>query len=228
MRKPLAGLCTEPFTAEREWTVEDIPVLQASVSLPDPTDPESTVARRIRRYYRLQCRSYLGYCERFLFPAAAAAYREALAVSAPLPLFRAELTYKVTYNEGPLWSLYTQSREETLPGRTLLRRWGDTWDLAEGFPVPLSSFFPPHSGWRRQLLTQAADEICRRETAGTSLFLKDWRRRLRRSFNSRNFYLTDEGLAFFFPMYALGPAAEGIPTFLIPYLGKKETGHPSC
>ena len=228
MRKPLVDLCTEPFTAEQEWTVEGIPVLQATVTLPNPTDAKNPLSRRIRRYYRLQCLSYLRYCENCLFPIAAEAYREALAVSAPLPLFRAELTYRVTFNESGLWSLYTQSREISLPGQALLRRWGDTWDLAEGFPLPLSAFFPSHSNWRRQLLTQAAEEICRREAAGTSLFREDWRRRLRRSLNSRNFYLTGEGLAIFFPMYALAPAAEGIPTFLIPYRSQKETGHPSC
>ena len=228
MRKPLADLCTESFTAEREWTVEGIPVLQASVSLPAPTGPETALTRRIRRYYRLQCRSYLRYCEQLLFPAAESAYHEALEISAPLPLFRAELTYRVTFNEHGLWSLYTQSREATLPGQTLLRRWGDTWDLAEGYPVPLSSFFPPRSSWRRRLLALAAEEIRRREAAGTALFREDWRRRLRRSFNSRNFYLTAEGLAFFFPMYALAPAAEGIPTFMMPFCTEKETGHPSC
>ena len=228
MRKPLVDLCTEPFTAEQEWTVEGIPVLQATVSLPNPTDAKSPLSRRIRRYYRLQCRSYLRYCEHCLFPIAAEAYREALAISAPLPLFRAELTYRVTFNESGLWRLYTQSREISLPGQTLLRRWGDTWDLAEGFPLSISAFFPPRSNWRRQLLTQTAEEICRREAAGTALFREDWRRRLRRSFNNRNFYLTAEGLAFFFPMYALAPAAEGIPTFPMPYRGKKETGHPFC
>lgn len=226
MGKPLADLCTESFTAEREWTVEGVPVLQASVSLPNPTGASSPLTRRIRRYYRLQCRSYLRYCENFLFPAAAEAYREALKTSAPLPLFRAELGYEVTYNEGGLWSLYTQSREMT-PKSFLCRR-GDTWDLATGYPIPLSAFFPPRSGWRRRLLTLASEEICRREAAGTSLFREDWRRRLRRSFNSRNFYLTADGLAFFFPMYTLAPSAEGIPTFTLPYREKKETGHPSC
>ncbi|MFR0769046.1 MAG: RsiV family protein [Dysosmobacter sp.] len=29
--------------------------------------------------------------------------------------------------------------------------------------------------------------------------------------------LTPEGLAFFYPMYAIAPAAEGIPVFTVPY-----------
>ncbi len=219
------GLHTEPFAAEREWQIEGIPVLTASVLVPDP-GPEKNAPRRIRRYYQLQCRSFLRYCERWLLPQAEAEYRQALESSAPLPSFRAELDYHVTYNEGGLWSLYTQSREFTGPGLPLITQRGDTWDLAAGYPVPLSGFFSKGTAWRKKLLTLASEEIQRRERAGAGRFHENWRRELRRRFNSQNYYLTSEGLAFFFPMYALGPASEGIPTFFVPYdetLQKKET-----
>ena len=39
-------------------------------------------------------------------------------------------------------------------------------------------------------------------------YLDGWRRRLRQQFNPIRFYLTPEGLAFFYPMYAIAPAAE--------------------
>ena len=210
-------LHTEPFAAEREWTVEGIPVLTASVTLPRPEPLSDKVSRRIHRYYQLQCRAYLRYCERWLLPQAEAEYRAALAASAPLPCFRAELGYRVTYNEGGLWSLYTQSREVTLPGQALVTRRGDTWDLAAGYPVPLSGFFPPRSPWKRRLLDLAAAEIQRQEKAGVARYHDAWRRELRRHFNAQNFYLTTEGLSFFFPMYAIAPAAEGIPAFTLPY-----------
>lgn len=210
-------LHTEPFAAEREWTVEGIPVLTASVSVPQPEPLADKVSRRIHRYYQLQCRSYLRYCEQWLLPQAEAEYRAALAASSPLPCFRAELHYRVTYNEGGLWSLYTQSREVTLPGQTLLTRRGDTWDLSAGFPIPLGDFFPPRSPWKRRLLALAAAEIQRQEKAGVARYHESWRKELRRHFNAQNFYLTAEGLSFFFPMYAIAPAAEGIPTFTLPY-----------
>lgn len=207
----------QPFAAEREWTVEGIPVLSAAVSVPQPVPAADKTARRIRRYYQLQCRSYLRYCEKWLLPQAETEYRAALAASAPLPKFQAELSYRVTYQDERFLSLYTQSREVTLPGQTLLTRRGDTWDLAAGYPVPLSSFFPPRSPWKRQLLEIAAEEIRRQERAGIARYHEKWFRELRRRFNAQNFYLTEEGLAFFFPMYALAPSAEGIPTFVVPY-----------
>ena len=94
MNEPLTQLHAEAMTAEREWTVEEIPVLSASISLPEPVPAADKVSRRIRRYYQLQCRSFLRYCETYLLPAAAEEYRAALAASLPLPHFRAELTYQ--------------------------------------------------------------------------------------------------------------------------------------
>ena len=182
MRTCLTELRAEPFAAEREWTVEGIPVLTAAVELPQPLDADA-VSRRIRRYYQAQCKAFLRYCERWLFPQAEAEYRAALAASAPLPCFRAELGYRVTYNSGGLWSLYTQSREVT--GHTLLTRRGDTWDLAAGYPVPLSAFFPARSPWRRQLLALAAEDLPRQERAGLHRSDPAWRKTLRR-FPSRH------------------------------------------
>ena len=222
MKTCLTELRTEPFAAEREWTVEGIPVLTAAVELPQPQGADA-VSRRIRRYYQAQCKAFLRYCERWLFPQAEAEYRAALAASAPLPCFRAELGYRVTYNSGGLWSLYTQSREVT--GHTLLTRRGDTWDLTAGYPVPLSAFFPARSPWRRQLLELAAEDIQRQERAGIARYDPEWRKKLRR-FNSRNYYLTEEGLTYFFPMYAIAPAAEAIPAFTLPY-GQRDLLPPS-
>jgi hypothetical protein len=217
MKQRLTQLHTEPFAAEREWTVEDIPVLTASISLPQPVPAADKVSRRIHRYYQLQARSYFRYCEGWLFPQAAAEYQAALASSGPLPRLRAELSYRVTYNEGGLWSLYTQSRESGLPGSPLITRRGDTWDLATGYPVSLSAFFPPRSGWKRQLLSHAEAEIQRQEAAGVARYHEGWKHLLRRRFNPQHFYLREDGIVWFYPMYAIAPSAEGIPTFTLPF-----------
>ena len=214
----------QPFTTEREWTADGIPVLSATVSVPQPVPLSGKLARRLHRYYQLQCRSYLRYCEKILFPQAEQEYRAALAASAPLPFFRAELHYQITYQDPRFLSLYTQSCE-TAPHWKLTLRRGDTWDLTQGYPVPLSAFFPGRSGWKRQLLTLAEKEILQQEQAGISQYHEGWRRALRRHFNAQNYYLTHEGLVLFFPMYALAPAIEGIPAFLFPY-GKESLPKP--
>lgn len=207
----------QPFTAERVWTAEEIPILTARLTLPEPAETESRAARRIRRYYHLQQRAFLRYCEVFLLPQAEAEYRAALAVSAPLPHFQAELSFTVTYQEGTLLSLYTQVRETTLPGRRSLTRWGDTWDLATGYPLPLTAFFPPRSGWRKTLLTQIETQLRQQEAQGIARYHERAPSLLRRHFNSRNYYLTPEGIAIFYPMHSIAPPVEGIPAFTVPF-----------
>lgn len=207
---------TETFAAEREWTVDDIPILTAAVSVPRPMDRRSRAARRIDRFYQLQARAYFRYCENWLFPKAAAAYRQALADSGPLPSCSASLGYTVTCSERGLWSLHTDTRE-CMGGRTEVLRRGDTWDLRTGYPIPLSDFFPHRTPVRKLLLQTAAEEIARQEAAGIARYHDKWRQELRRSCNRENFYVTPEGIRFFWQMYAVAPAAEGIPTFTLPF-----------
>ena len=70
MEKYPFQLQTEPFTIEREWAIDAIPVLTAKISVPQPVLISGANLRRIRRFYRLQARAYLRYCERRLFPLA--------------------------------------------------------------------------------------------------------------------------------------------------------------
>ena len=66
-------------------------------------------------------------------------------------------------------------------------------------------------------LEQAEAEIHLQEAAGMARYSEGCHRLLRRHFNPQNFYLPPEGLAFFYPMYAIAPAMEGIPVFTVPY-----------
>lgn len=216
MRARMLQLKSETFAAEREWTVDGIPVLTASLCLPKPVPVTGSIARRIDRYYRLYCRSYLRYCEHWLFPKAAEDYRCALQGSAPLPQYTATLTYHVTCNENGFFSLYTDARE-CCGGRTELLRRGDTWDLLSGYPASLSAFFSRPASCKKKLFVCAAAEITRQQSAGLSLYHEGWRQELRHHFSSENFYLTPQGLVFFYQMYAIAPAAEGIPVFCLPF-----------
>ena len=96
MKNGLVELHTQPWAAEQEWTADGIPVLHAVATLPRPEPVQGGICRRIDRFYRLQSRAYLRYCERFLFPQAREECRSALAASAPFTPTEAELTYQVT------------------------------------------------------------------------------------------------------------------------------------
>ena len=218
MKHCIDRLEVETLSAQREWVTEGIPALCAEISLPLPTVPNSRILRRIQRFYQLQSRSYLRYCEHWLAPKAAADCRRALLESSPLPEYTARLTFQITCNESGILSLYTESREFT-GGRPLVLRHGDTWDLYTGFPMPAAAFFTPHTSLRKLLLTTAADEIRRQEEAGISRYAEDWPQAMKRSFNRNNFYITPDAFCFFWQMHTIAPSAEGIPTFSLPFDG---------
>ncbi|MBE6961165.1 MAG: DUF3298 and DUF4163 domain-containing protein [Ruminococcaceae bacterium] len=206
----------ETLSAQREWTADGIPVLRADISLPCPISPDCRIRQRIERFYQLQRRSYLRYCENWLAPKAAADCRQALADSAPLPQYTARLTYQVTCNEAGILSLFTDSQEFT-GGRTLVLRRGDTWDLQTGYPLPATAFFPRRTFLRKLLLRTAADEIRRQENAGLSRYAESWPQAMKRTWNRSNFYITPDSFCFFWQMYTIAPASEGIPVFSIPF-----------
>lgn len=216
MEEQPQALELETFSAHREWTLDGLPVLTADLVLPRPVERKNRPAKRLDRFYQLQCRTYLHYCEQFLFPYAAQLCRQALENAQALPVCTASLTYRVTRNRDGILSLYTQSRE-VCGGAPFVQRRGDTWNLATGYPIPLAVCLPRRAPVKKLLCAAAAEEIARQESAGVSRYHEAWRRELRRSFNSQNYYLTEEGLAFFWQMHAIAPAAEGIPAFSLPF-----------
>ena len=225
MKHCIDRLEIETLSAQREWITEGISALCAEISLPRPTVPDSRILRRIQRFYQLQSRSYLRYCEHWLAPKAAADCRRALLDSSPLPEYTARLTFQVTCNEAGILSLYTESSEFT-GGRPLVLRRGDTWDLHTGYPMPASAFFMPRVPMRKLLLTTAAQEIRRQEELGIARYEEGWPQAMKHSFNRSNFYITPEAFCFFWQMYAIAPAAEGIPTFSLPFDGSPDLCSP--
>lgn len=196
---------------EKIWEEDSVPVLRAAVSLPQ-TDGRGRRARRFNRYYRRFLRAFLLYCEHALLPEARASLHAALSASLPFSPRQVTLRFTVTWRGGDLLSLVLDAEE---PGLTVRR--ADTWDLASGLPVPLSEFFPPKTPLRTRLGRAAREELARRQERSGTLWREDSRRMLRRALNTRNFYLSEGGLCFFYPMYALADASAGIVTFTLPY-----------
>lgn len=212
----------QPYPEGRLFSDGDVPLLRADAQLPVW---HGAHGERFNRYYRAYGRAFVRYCESVLFPLAQEAYRQAQENAGALPHWQAALRTTVTYREGALLSLYTDSVESGGAQRIVLRR-GDTWDMGSGTPLRLADFFPPHTPVRKRVLSALRAQIEREERLGLYRYLPDWRVRLRRSFNPQNFYLSDEGLLVFYQVYAIAPPSEGIPVFLLPYDAQKGPRRP--
>ena len=206
----------EDLRQEKAWDTDSIPVLHASVTLPQLALPTRR-ARRFDRYYRHLGRAYFAYCEQMLLPWAKAQCKAALESSAAWTHTLCEMSYRVTLREDDVISLYIDAKETNGPVPRLVLRRADTWDLNAMLPMPMGEFFPKRAPYRKRLITLARETAQTQMAQGVAVYDENYRSLLRRAFSSRNYYLTDAGLCFFYPMYAVAPSAEGVVTFTAPY-----------
>ena len=139
-----------------------------------------------------------------------------MATSAPWSAARAELSWRVSYQAGGLLSVVCDAREPVSGLPPFLIRRSEVWDLSSVLPVPPEEFFPPHVRCKKAMLRFARAETPARIEAGAA-FCEGWRAALRRTLNTRNYYLPPEGLCFFYPLCAAASAKEGIVTYTMPY-----------
>lgn len=207
-----------PLLPDTAFCEDDLPLLTAHADLPQITGRGS---HRFNRYYHACAATFERWCRHKIFPQAQQLYRQALDSAAPIPQWHATLQTVITLHKDNLLSLYTQTTLTGMHPRTILRH-ADTWDLRRGLPITAAECFPPRAPWRALLLREAAQQIRQQESQGIALYDPQWHKKLRRHFRPQQFYLTEEGLCFFFPLSAIAPAVEGIPTFCLPY--SSETG----
>lgn len=197
-------LCVKPWMPRQCFG--DPPLVCAAAELPYW---EGRGGRRFNRYYRAYGRAFTRYVEKVLVPETESEARWAAENGGCVPGWEAELRTVITLDTPRVVSLYTDTVETGGGRRRVLRR-GDTWEKDGAAPMTAGDFFPPHTPWRRMILSAAAEQIRRNEAA----YYPDWPHRLRRSFHSRAFYLGEEGLWVYFPMYALRVP---VTAFLLPW-----------
>ena len=185
-------------------------------SIQRPAFPERGKTNRMERYFARQAQQWQTRWETVLYPQACQALAAAQESEQPFAPWQAELNYTVTLWQAPVLSLrieITETGPHELPLRTHI---GETWDCATGFPRTLHSFFPAkHRRWQRQVISALCAQAQAQIASGESLLDPDCAQTMKRTFDPDRFYLSSQGAVVFYPMYLLGPYAEGIPAFTI-------------
>lgn len=210
---------------EKTWELDGITVLRATVTLPQ-LEGSSHRVRRFNRYYRRLGNAYFVYCEKMLLPYAKAQCKAAWETSAPWIHTQAEMHYTVTLQTGSVVSLYIDAKEHNGPAPRLVLRRADTWDTSCMLPIPLGEWFPPRSPYRRRLIRLAREIAAEQMQHSLAAYRENYRVLLRRCFSSRNYYISPQGLCFFYPMYAVAPSAEGVVVFTLGYDTEKGPFRP--
>ena len=211
MRSP-ADILLQPLERQRLWYWEDIPVLELRLSLPHCLSQDRRVCR-INRYYEHFAKSCEQYADRVLYPTAAESFAAALQEHRCGEPWQFCVEFSTRLLSDKIWSLTVETAEST--NRPPYRcRYADTWDLNHGCPLSLSELFPVKSLHRR--LRQHTREVLSARQAQGAVLRENWRQQLGSAWNRENFYLSGEGLHWFYPMYTLGGETLGIPEFFLP------------
>lgn len=188
-----------------------------TLSIRRPAFPETGRTRRMERYFTEIAQQWKNRWETVLFPQACQALADAKETGSPFTPWKAELDYTVTLWRPPLLSLRLDAMESGQAPRPLHIRTGETWDCACGYPRTLRSFYPAKAHrWRKSLMDALRSQAAERLASGESLLDPDCAQVMERAFDPERFYLTEEGLSVFYPLYVLGAYAEGIPVFTVP------------
>lgn len=205
-------LTVELKRQEWEMTLEGERVLCCVLTWPELSGTWKGL-KAINRYYSRVTQSWRGRWEREVYLRACLDLADRRAQGRPFRPWQAELNTQITRQEGGLLSLWQEGTERVGYDRPVTVRRGDTWSLESGAPRTLASFFPKERRWKKRVLEQVEGQIRQRLAGGESLLDADCAVRLRRFFDPENYCLAGEGAQVFFPMYTLGPGAEGIPAF---------------
>jgi len=202
-----AGAHPSPHVSEKTFQAQGREILCCTLRRPSFSG-DGRAQRRLERCYAALEETCLRYAARTLYPKAARAAESGI-LSAPWKL---SLDYAVTLADAERLSLYWEVTEHSDGTRPLIHRQGDTWRLADGRPIPPNSLFPRQKHIRRSLCSAVEEQLRHRLKDGYTLLFPDWEQRLKRCFSPERFYLTDQGIVFFFPLATVAPFIEGILT----------------
>lgn len=207
-----------PFTVlqwNRTMKQDSIPVL--TLSIRRPSFPETGKTARMERYFSEVTKQWKIRWETILFPTACQAKNTATETGQSFLPWQAKLDFAVALWKPPLLSLRLDATETTGTSRPFLTCSGETWDCATGYPRTLRSFFSAKNvRWRKDIMENLHTQVTARLASGETLLDPDCTQVMDRIFDPDHFYLTEEGISLFYPLYTLGAYAEGIPVFTIP------------
>lgn len=204
-------------TQGKKLNYRQTPVLNYQLAYPHVsggTSPQA--AGQINRYHDRVARDFAAHCQRTLLPQAIADYHSSMKNEFPFHPYEADSAFTPTYNQDGKLSLYTDKYEFTGGAHGTTVRTGDTWDTKRGRPLSLAQVL----GQRQAPVTKIQAEIVRQIqaqlAAGTNQYFDNYPQLVTQTFQRTQFYLTPEGIAFFFQQYDIAPYSSGIPVFVIP------------
>jgi hypothetical protein len=192
-------------------------MVDISITFPQVDMRENVrVAQRISTFYRESAKQYYDYASHVLFNQAVKEYIYSLGQHYPFKTYQVLQTFETPYNNASLLSIYYDRYEYTAGAHGNTTQFADTWQLSTGVRLKLSNFFDD-SYYKSVIFDYITNDIKRQIDEGNTYYFDDYVKNVFRYFDESNYYLTDTGIAIFYPLYTITAFVQGIPTFIVPY-----------
>lgn len=207
----------------KKQTVKDklyhnkILMVDVKIDYPSLTQGYMGDSMRFNMYYRQKAHKNYRYVSTKLYQAAIKQYTVAKSQGFPFNNFEFVEVYEPTYCTKPIVSLYYDLYEFLGGAHGNTTRKGNTWDMRRGTMLSMESLFDRDFDYKPIIQKYVEADARRRQITGMASYFEGLAENLKKYFDENNFYLTEEGIAIFYPLYTIAPYVAGIQVFIIPY-----------
>jgi hypothetical protein len=172
---------------------------------------------KFNEYYKKKAIDLQNYAENELYKMAVSSYEFSKQNDYPIMQYELVSQYSVTYNELCIVSIYSDQYifSGGAHGNTI--RSSQTWNLKKRDIISLSDLFPNDFDFKNKILKEINSQILYQISIGENYYFDNYLELLIKTFNPKNFYLTQEGIVIYYQQYDIAPYSSGIPTFVINY-----------
>ena len=142
---------------------------------------------------------------------------DASAKGYPLRQFQLFQTYNVTYNKKGILSFYTEAYQYSGGAHGITVRQPYNVDTGSGRMLKLKDLFRGSSNY----IETANKEVERQIALNPDVYFNEGGMKFRTIIEDQPFYIMDDAVVVYFPLYEIAPYSTGIPEFKIPVLINK-------
>lgn len=187
------------------------------INYPNIERAKKVVELKINAFYDNRAKMLYERAKKELYRDAVKQYEYAISQGFPFNPYQVVSVFETTYNYPPLLSIYEDVYEYTGGAHGNTVRYSDTWDINTGKRLLLSNLFKRGYDYRTVILKEIERQATMLNNSGQMPFFDDYKVGIIKYFDEKNYYLTTNGLAIYYPLYTIAPYVAGILVFVIPY-----------
>lgn len=190
----------------------DLIILKINIEYPQISEPQTKQEKAINSFYQALSNNYANYCEN----KQSKKITKYVINNNDFRPYGEIFKYFITLNNDRYFSVLTEiTHFDGYFSKT--QRYSHVWDIQKGIMLPCEYFLTKLKKNVKTVRYEIAQMILERVKNGAGEFSYTEKRIKKYAFNCNpyNYFLTENGIAFWFEKGTIAPESEGYPTFVI-------------